>query len=368
MKFCHFEEKLRELRRGSMQKKNSTRIDFIDLLRFVFIFIVAAFHFVLIFKHDQNSHLRSAYMLVEFFFMLTGYLTARHFAKKRPKNSEEVAKNALSYTFSKFSSYLPYIIIALVFGLLWVLLSRRFNFVTLIADISKVPVELLLNSVFINEANIHVGPLWFLSAMFIVFPVFCMIAQIKKHRAFRNIFCLLFVLIFLGFGEFSVASIFGVFRAFSGLLMGLLMYDFIDSTRKKNLSRVSLFLIYLSIVASFSYIITIFVQRGDIAGMYPQIAYCLILAQFIILASIVSERTVFSNIKCKLFSLLGKISLPMFLVHESIAKILYRLDLGLNYQLSFLLYIAIVIIVSSLSYIVVNSLKKSPESRLSKRK
>jgi peptidoglycan/LPS O-acetylase OafA/YrhL len=195
-----------------------------------------------------------------------------------------------------------------------------------------------------------------------------MLAQIKKHRSFRNVFCLLFVLISLGVGNFSDVSFAGVLRAFSGMISGLLMFDFIEALKKKRLKKSSVVFFYLAFFASIIYIAIILLQRTNLISAYPQIAYCMILAQFIILTTIFSEKTIFSSIKCNFFNLLGNISLPMFLVHESIAKILYKLKLGIDDTIMLVIYLFAIIVISSLIYIIVNYTKKSLKSRLSEQK
>ena len=62
----------------------------------------------------ENYHFHQAYLYVEFYFLLSGYFAYVHFHKCSCKSVNEMAGESIRYTVKKWSSYLPYVIPAVI--------------------------------------------------------------------------------------------------------------------------------------------------------------------------------------------------------------------------------------------------------------
>ena len=150
-----------------------------DCARFIAALIIMAYH---IFHTGVGEDLlHEAWIYVEFFLLITGYYTAKHYSKTDVVNH---SKDAFQYTLKKFIPLFPYALIVTVFG--WItqggagiiLYGWTWNnfIINLMGDFIF---DVLLISDSFGEPLI--GPLWYVSAMLIVFPFFCLLVQIKNR-------------------------------------------------------------------------------------------------------------------------------------------------------------------------------------------
>ena len=84
----------------------------------------------------------------------------------------------------------------------------------------------MLTEAFPIEDVTHILPFWYLSAMMIVFPLICLLCQVK-NRYIIVLFGLLETSIYYGFFGYSGLNLrgfpFGLLRAFSGMLVGMMI-------------------------------------------------------------------------------------------------------------------------------------------------
>lgn len=161
----------------------STRFASVDLWKFMASIFIMIQHTYQIGGMGREYHFYSAYIYVEFFYMITGYLTMKHFDETDGKGNR--CEHAILYTVKKFAPFLIYVIPAtlLQYGLECyniIRLSEHISVVELLEFCQDLPLDLLLICIF--KGMPKVKPLWFLSAMLVVFPVFCSLIQMKnKH-------------------------------------------------------------------------------------------------------------------------------------------------------------------------------------------
>lgn len=149
-------------------KRNSV----LDMWRFIGSIVILLFHSGILGITDH--HFQSGWIFVEFFYMITGYYTYKHFSNMKYTSLEDIATKSISYTLKKYINMLPYVIIV-------VFLTSIYNFIISGCSNIKIFVEMLLEITLLFHRNI-VPPLWYLSALFIVFPVFCCLCQMSsKH-------------------------------------------------------------------------------------------------------------------------------------------------------------------------------------------
>ena len=333
-------------------QKDSSRIAAVDFLRIVFIGFIMMLHFLFFFGGNAATmRIRSSYIFVEAFFIITGYFTVKHFSKTSSRSIDNIAKKSISYTFKKFASYFPYVVIAILIGFAGTFLYRDYNWTRLFLEVSKFPIDILYGTVFYDTG--HCGPLWYLSALFLVFPFFCIISQIKKHKNLRNIFCFILGMIFLLTGDNDTSFYPALYRAFSGLALGLLVYEGAEWLRVQSFAKKNPIYLQLFETVIFGFILFCVLHHGDFIGAFPQIRFD-VLAGFVIMFTLIFSKSTYSHkLKIPFASSAAKLVLPLFLIHENIAIILYNLHLNIPFLVNVFIYYTISIIVAFLSFLVV---------------
>ena len=341
-----------------MTKKPSTsRIDIIDVFRLIFILFIMMLHFLQVFSDNvPGVRARSAWIFVEAFFILTGYFTTRHFRKSRKIKSDSIAKDALLYTFKKFSSFLPYVVAALVLGFIHTFMYRGYTFLSFIIEACKLPLELLFGSSFL--IGDHCGPLWYLSALFIVFPFFCYLVGLNKYKYTRIIVFIFIAIIFLLTGSEETHYFPALFRASGSLVIGSLVYEMSDSISKKKFTKTKR--ISLQIFESFSFLFIIFIvmQHGNIIATYQQVRFCVLLAFFALFTLIFSKQTYSSRIQIPFANEIAALTLPLFLIHLNVCFIISSLNLDIPLIAIIFIYYLSSITIASILLWVVTRLKK----------
>lgn len=144
----------------------------IDIYRFFASLCIVADHVVALGIRDFPCAERGYHVI--FFFMLTGYFTKNHFEKKDD--------NIISYTFYKFSKFLPYTFVSVILGNIILLgaegslggvVYRAFFSVFEILMLGEIPL--------VGYSNV-VPPLWTLSSMLICFPIACVLIKTMKNN------------------------------------------------------------------------------------------------------------------------------------------------------------------------------------------
>ena len=182
-----------------------------------------ATHLFVVEEQTGGTPFFNAWIYVELFYFLSGYFTYRHFCKSGNKDVNEAAKKALAYALKKYSRFLPFIVIItfVQYTIEYVSLGSR------LSNYLNTPYEiLLLTEAFPIEDVTHILPFWYLSAMMIVFPLICLLCQVK-NRYIIVLFGLLETSIYYGFFGYSGLNLrgfpFGLLRAFSGMLVGMMI-------------------------------------------------------------------------------------------------------------------------------------------------
>ncbi len=303
-----------------MVKKNpekKTRNTMVDLCRFVAAVMIMLCHLDLI---GRPTH--PTYMFVDFFFILTGYFTLAHFAKKQsPTTPEERGKIALQYTVKKFLPFLPHLLVAVPIAYI----ARNWQFLTS-GDVSgflngckdMLAEILLLPTSFFDEGYRSIGPLWYLSALLVSIPVFSYICQSKYRRP------LCFVGILFAYFFYSTQTLISAFDPVSGVLkclacmfIGMLVYDIAQSFAQlkfRTWAKVALTIIELLCIV-----------YAVCAGYYAYTPVKFQVIVYVIMLTIMlSGQSYTSRIKYKFFTWLGLLSMPLFIWHYAVGRIFYH--------------------------------------------
>lgn len=285
------------------------------------------------------------WIYVEFFLILTGYFTRRHFDSKENKKT---VKASIVYTINKFLPLIPYTVVAILLmwsldGIVEIIEGKQ----TIIGFLISFFKDYIFSVLLVVESYRHslVNHLWYLSAMFIIFPLFSTIVQLKDRYILMTI-SILYSLVYYGAVGITGATEFpiGILRVLAGLFLGVFVYEstyvfeyYITQANRNIVLGLELFTFAFPIVSSFY---NLELYRFSILCFMANIA---------IMCSGVS---CFKNLKGKLIiNYLGKLSVPIYINHLVIGKSIYYLGLKLQWteKIEVVLYFLITLIVSAVA-------------------
>jgi len=353
-----------------MHGGKKSRISMVDFVRFACAIGILLHHFFLFFWVDEANlgtqpRFRSGFIIVEIFLIIAGYFAAAHFKKKRtgPQTIESRFKASVKYTLNKFKGFMPYVVIAIIIGLTYNLISHDFNLKNVVSELEKLPQELLLgsgNSEYFSRGT-HVGPLWYLSHLFFVFPIFCTLATSKKKYLRNWLYFVWISVYYTTQWTGSYVGTNGMVRIFVGLAAGQLLFDFVEYVKNKKIKTwVRVALQFVEIFCGY-YLVSKMLCRGDIFRPVNRSfnTYNFVLAAWASLAIILAQKDYAHKINSRFLSYLGKISFPLYLFHAPIMLIFHHLTGGnLNFWLELVISTSISITFSAVVFQIITKKKK----------
>ncbi len=337
------------------KKAKSARLGLVDLVKFGSAILIALLHFNMTFKsHTSEYRFRTAYILVEVFLLITGYFTAKHFAKtkitKTGENTlEKTVKNVVSYSIKKFLPLVPFAIIGIVFGILGKLKLFDWNFGMLIDELVKLPME-FSGFVFFKDATVwHNGPMWYLTTLALLFPFICLLACANKRKNLRNlILSFLLIIFYCGFWREYTIGIPAFIRIFAGTALGILVHEAATTIGKLKLKTSRRVWLQIIESASFIFILAELFRHGNTLlydGNNPLLV-AFIFAFFLFFTAFFSGQTFTGKLNHSFFSWLGEISMPFFLIHQPYYFFAATLHLRFSYKKSLLIVFPSALIIS----------------------
>ena len=322
------------------------RLGILDIWRLIACMMIMSYHLPTLDSRytDPNTPFRTAWIFVEFFFVITGCLTFSHYDGAKIIGVDNVGKESIRYTLKKFLGFAPFIVIGFILKIaICVVINGREQDLFV-----KVLPEILL----ISRGDGFMPVLWYLSALFIVFPLFCCICQIKQ-RHIVYVFSMLAVVIVYDtyLVNLGVRTPTHLIRALAGLLLGILVSYCSKLIAQIHFSRIEK--IVLTLLEEFVLVYSAYLTYKN--STYYNV---IIILFFVGLSIMMSGSSYTSVLNSKITGIVGVISLPMYINQDFVAIIINRYlptdELGLK-TVSF--YI-INIVVSTIMYFVIVILKK----------
>lgn len=183
-----------------------------------------------------NYPLFLGWIYVELFFIITGYFTAKHFYEKPVK--ENVCENALLYTIKKFKRILFYAVITIT---AIYIIEFIFAGPTGIRNQMSFLENWLCEVTFIKGGGMReycLVPAWYISVLFIVFPLFCMtLSNLRINKFFYTYFSWVFPVLYYGRVRISCDRRWpnDMLRALAALYLGVFVFTilkYVESTYK----------------------------------------------------------------------------------------------------------------------------------------
>ena len=296
---------------------NGHRASILDLIKFIAAIAIVYFHTLL---GDQNAHFGTLYFLVELFFFITGYYTFRHFQsdqKSIQRDSWDVkGEKALRYTYRKIKSFMPYILIAVLMYYVTLIIPAISSGLSAVLDALKgLPFDLLLLN---TQAGITNWPMWFMSAMAIMLPIFCLICQVRSKSTLFIICLLVDIVYYFNFyqwpfnqGVFYIAPL---IRALVGMLTGICIYYVSRYMRNMKCSNRSVAALCLVEMASILSAFVLMYSRNCSANLsvYRPLTF---IAFFCFLCIFMSDKTKLSKVSSSAMDFLGRLSMVIYMIH-----------------------------------------------------
>ena len=335
------------------EKTKSRRNGRIEILRFVFAFIVLLHHSRYLLG-DDNCYFLGGSLGVEFFFIVSGYLmmnTVDRIVSSKNYNTIPVDKNLANETASfikkKVQAILPQFPIAWFIGLLFVIILNHMTIVDAFEEFKQDFWELsLLKMTGIYYGGLD-GVMWYISSMLICMTILYPLLRKFPHMM-RKIWCPFLALMFLGMmcildghprNPTKIYSFIykGNIRAFAEICIGIWSYDIVRKIKNVNWSKLAGCIFEILQLAG--YAMAIIYMYSDKPGkddyfflMVLSISVILSFAQVGILSDAFNNR--FSMI-------LGRFSAALYFSHLYYAQNLNLiLDESLSKQEKTLIYVA----------------------------
>ena len=279
----------------------------INFFRFIFTIVIAFWHFPALSK----GYLNSGYIVVEFFFIISGYFLYETYRKKNP--------GTIEYTTNKLSKFwFKTVLITLIISLM---------------DIDKMGaiastdiIQYLINTTFLLERVIPFqeklhnpnGPMWYLCVL--IYGGTLIYAIIKTFPKYHKLWLLLLSfccyctvfknnICFNNTWDYPLPLLRGLAGISLGCLVNILTTQNFITTKLLNL------LSLLSLLLS-TYLLFI----PNVHGVIPVICYF-----FISLALSNKETTMYKFLNKPLFTKLSKNSFEIFIGHLFITQIVYKI-------------------------------------------
>lgn len=326
------------------------RISVLGLCKFL-----AAVGIVFLHCLPSRGHWLSLYLLVEFFFMITGYFTFKHFQKTKTIQVDTLdikSRKAIKYTINKFIPFLPFIFIA-------VLIRYTHAFIVVggggLPEIIRVGKNAIMDLLLLNSQTGEYGwVLWFLSAMFIVFPLFSLVCQSKNKNFLYIIIALSSIIYYFNFFNSNIYGVYPLVRAFMGLSLGILVYAISENIKTMKTSSNIITSVWVFCILCSLALLYIDPTSPNMNVFRPTI----ILLFIIILSILLSMKMRITSLSIKAFDYLEKISLVLFLMHAPILFIFESTPIANHRKLLFLIVLSTSFITSVIVYFSVNKIQK----------
>lgn len=294
---------------------NYNRNGNIELIRFLAAILIMLCHLSLDF-------FQTSWIYVEVFLIITGYYTARHFTTHT--NIPSQTESCITYTIQKFLPLFPYTLIAttLMYLITYIpgLVSKEYNVIGLFWTVFQ---DYFFDILFLIEIYQKplLGTLWYLSAIFIIFPLFILLVQFKNKH---TLLIVTFLYPLLYYGRMSVVCDteypYAFFRVFAGMCIGasifyciFLFENYIKRINVRLLTAIELITFFIPCAATYN---------NYIPSRFMLFCFC------ISLSIALSGLSYTSKICGKLPIYLGKLSVPIYIYHLFFITLFNVYDIG----------------------------------------
>lgn len=352
---------------GGVYTRENNRNGFIELCRFIFAIGIVSHHSQFLTNDLNEVPMLGGYVSVEFFFILTGYFMYLSYkSEQAEQNRTEQNRSAIQKIYTKFKRFYPYFLVAwcTVFALKHIE-SGSIQIGALFWDfISGIPQ--LLFSQCTGLAGIgyaYNGPTWFVSALLLgMLVVYFLMYAGEKYFATAiapalSLICYGLVIIING----SLGSVHewvfflqaGSLRAIGGLCLGSFCCHIVSAIpvhRLTKLGNATFSFFQLGLMMFSLFLMTRTHGYTDVVQV--------ILFSLIIVISFAEETTLNRLCNAKMFFVLGKFSMIIFVTQHIAYCSPALLFYPENWPWRYGMYIVYVLFFSVLNYLIVENIRR----------
>jgi len=292
---------------------------FIELYRFIAVLIIMGHHSAVTGIGLEYPFL-DGWVYTEFFMILTGFLTCHHFCKKSDRagtvyecgkdTPESIGKAAVDYTIVKLKPIMPYYLVITILAWTTRNVLSALNGGGIKEFINGFLGDFVFDLFMISETYTHplTAPLWYIAALALVFPIFALMMQIKDRYLLLIISMVSSLLYYGWIGVSGVRDFpFDYLRLMAGMMLGAAVYLVItlfgNIADRLSALPVNVLLLIFSVFPIVSCALNKNMYRLDVLMMVLIIVFAF------------SEKSFSADQNVKAFDFLGKISMPLFVVH-----------------------------------------------------
>lgn len=319
------------------------RNGFIDIIKFIYAIVIVLLHSHVLgnFGYKEYTIMGGGYVAVELFFIISGFLMAKHL-NQNIKKIDDVVFSTLNFIKRKIEIILPFYLVAFFICFFIIHIPNRMNINLLMEDMLKTSLDFfLLTASGLNWLN-PVGPAWYISAMLFTMLIFYPIMISYKNK-FTFIFAPILVCFLYGFilqtrHNISAATVFqgfvyvGVLRSIAGIALGCICYEV--SNKMKNLEFTKIGKALISFIEVGLYSISLYLMQKY---QFSKIDFIIIFMFAVAVTFSFSEKTYTKYIKSP--TILNKLSLNIYLVHGALIGLVNRIFIHKSYIEKLYIYI-----------------------------
>lgn len=330
---------------------------YIDFIKFIFSVVIVFYHSWILTEPGARGYFYYGYLAVDFYFIVTGYLMMLSISKKEDYLS--LGKDTFVFLKNKLFTILPYILLSYLISVVLLYRNDIFNMQFIFSN-SVIGEILQLSStgtgMTLNTAT------WYISSMMIALLILYPLARKYKDTYIYIIspIILLFILTLVNCQGIYISNHIGVsflgqnglYKAFICLILG--NYAFLLADKIKNYKTTTLNKILFTMLETILYCSLLYTFYFGVFGSIMVFA-----VTFLVVTITFSDKSytgkIFNN---KIFVKLGKFGFVMFLNNTYVRYFIYNKFYYLSYREKLFYYLLAVLLISSLSYVLIDILPK----------
>ena len=348
----------------NLKKQKSSRNGTISLVKFLASLLILIYHGgKILIGSNKLIYSTTGYILVDLFFIISGYYFYKSILKIEDKNID-IYKENIKIIITKLKTFLPYTIIIGIAMI--ILLYVNGNLLRKEAMMSIFNI-FLIDMTGLSGYTLN-GPTWYISAMLIVFFIELPIIY-KNINNYSKYIAPIITMFGLGYiyKSFSSLNIFltgwngffynGLIRALVDINIGIIIYEISKYLKNKIndysiLKKIIIEIIHVSLYLFIIYYVLLYKNEGDVDYFTYTVIILALLISF-------SESFFCNLLDNKIVQYLEKISLPIFINQFFFINLLNIINKNGNYTYisTLLIYIFLTLIFSIIEYHIITIIK-----------
>ena len=360
-----------------MAKPSRPRNNIVELGRFIYSLLVLGYHVQMSYSDEKIDPFENGALAVEFYFLLSGYFLARSLEKLSKDEKTSFIKKYYLFMKNKITALLNVHLLSIIVVIIIIACFDTKNFKDIF--LPGIPSIFLVHMIIVWSGDFDkalIVPEWYLSAMLIcmlfMVPIFLLFSKILKGIYITIILVGIVIIITLisGFATSWALNnnIIYDIRAWGEMCVGMFSYYLSIYVKSNNYGDKTM--IFFKVLEIFSYCLPVIlgivpINSNNQAYLMVVTMICVFCAVFITFAE---KGNIIENQKVNaVFGYLGSISLPIYLFHPVIIKLIDYINDETPRWVKYIIVFPATIILSFLYRIIADWLNKIIKEREKKK-